>query len=445
MLNAQTILEASMTPYKFHWPDPANPRFVTRDLTLLRAPKKGRRQPGLKLTGIRLIELIPQCLYEVPVDCDEEAQRVRELRPGCILSRNLKLSDRLNGGPVQSQIDERFISYDGVFKARRGLGKVDRKYKAHEIPSNRALAGSLDWLMRSSWELQASDEEGRAAFVLTAREAAKKYGAPIDVHKVAAQQRAVQAGDPTDSLGRFNPGRIPLICFAGERQVARRIQAVRGIGRRMSFREAVLEHYVDRLQEICLEVERSQAYRLRDSWLAKDSDRTPTKVRAEAARLEDAARKLRSFVTRPRSRAFSRCANDLEHAARLLRGAADDRNSHMVSQAKEQIAKVYRAMIEAQCHWRLEEVLLLVDTMLIQAQIPGRDRKGVLAQEIKGVHEILTRRDPVTGKNLEHGFENPVLPKVSSRVHLAWVFLIQRDGPDLERVKADLTLACEPL
>ncbi|MBI4592003.1 hypothetical protein HY733_00970 [Candidatus Uhrbacteria bacterium] len=425
---------------------------MTRDLTLLRSSrrrKKGQPKPApLVLKQMKLIELIPQCLYEVPVGAHEFSDQVRELRPGRILSRNLKVSERLNGGSTKEEELQCFISYDGVYKARRGVGHADRQYHAREIPANRKLAGTLDELMRTSWELHKVDENGRQAFVLIAVTAAKDYGKPIDETKRRAQARTLQAGTLKDTIGRFNPGRIPLICFAGENEIATRIQTVRGIGRRMSFREAVLEHYIDRLREIVLEVSRSQQHRLREEWLAPTRERTPKLVRQEAERFEDAARRLRAIVSRPLSRSFNRSADDLDASAQLLREAANGRNGDTILNAKELIGQVFRATVQQECHLRLEEVLLWLGILEDRGEKLEASRQLMWHEELRSVHHKLVSVEPVTGKRLEHGFKGPVLQRVVPHVHLADAYLMRalsQGGPDLESMKDELDKAVEPL
>lgn len=440
-------------PYAFAWPDPQTPKVVVRDLTVLRnrrrPVKKNESKPvPLVLRGVKLIELIPHCLFEVPVDCHALSAGARELRAGCILSRNLKVSERLNGGSVQEQVDQVFISYDGVYKARRGVGHADRRYRSREIPANKKLSGSLDELVRTSWELHKVDEDGRQAFVLIATRAAKDYGTPIDETKVRAQARALQAGTLNDITGRFNPGRIPLICFAGEHELASRIQAVRGIGRRMSFREAVLEHFIDRLREIVLEVSRSQQHRLRNEWLAPGPNRTPKYVRQEADRLTDAAMRLRAIVTRPFSRSFHRSADDLDAAAQLLREAAGGRNGDTILQAKELIGQVLRATIQLECHWRLEEILLQLGILEDRGEKLEDSRQLMWHDELRSIHHRLVSVEPITGKRLEHGFRGPVLQRVVPHVHLADAYLMRvlsQGGPDLVTMKEELDKAVEPL
>ncbi|NQV89837.1 hypothetical protein HQ487_00345 [Candidatus Uhrbacteria bacterium] len=438
-------------PFSFVWPDPQEPRIIVRDLTVLR--NRRRRKKGepkiepLVLTGAKLIELIPHCLYEVPMDCHELAKDVRELRPGSILSRNMKVSERLSGGPIESQVDQCFQSFDGVFKARRGLGKIDRRYRSREIPANKKLAGTLDELMKYSWELRKVDEEGQSSFVLIAVRAAKAYGKPIDETKVMAQQRTLQAGSVIDSIGRFNPGRIPLICFAGENKVASRIQAVRGIGRRMSFREVVLEHYIDRLHEISRDVSRSQEHRLRGEWLVP-LKRTPNSVRKEAGQIEFEAQRLRAIVSRPFSRSFNRCADDLDEAAQLLRQAATASDGQYVDQSKDVIGRVYRAMIQMDCHRRLEEVLLQVGILEDRKQDIGASEQLMYKEELLAIHRRLAHVDPRTARKLEHGFKRPVLPRVLPRIHLAVEALMRKlidGGPDLKTMQTELKLACAPL
>ena len=299
-----------------------------------------------------------------------------------------------------------------------------------------------------SWELHKVDEDGREAFVLIAVQAAKTYGAPIDETKRRAQARTLQAGTLIDTRGRFNPRRIPLICFAGEHEIASRIQAVRGIGRRMSFREAVLEHYIDRLREIVLEVSRSQQHRLRQEWLAPTKKRTPKLVRQEADRLADAATRLRAIVTRPFSRSFTRSASDLDAAAQLLREAASGRNGDTIIRAKELIGQVFRATVQHECHWRLQELLLQLGILEDRGDQLEASRQLMWRDELRAVHRMLVSEEPLTGKRLEHGFKGPVLQRVVARVHLAIGALMRvlaQGGRDLQTMKEELDKAVEPL
>ena len=438
--------------FAFRWPDPQDPNYVTRDLTVLRTrrrSKKGEAKPEpLVLHGAKLIELVPHCLYEVPADCHAMATGTRELRPGSILSRNLKVSERLNGGKIEDEISQCFISFDGVFKARRGVGHADHRYCSREIPASKELVGTLDELVRTSWELHKVDEAGREAFVLIAVRAAARYGHPIDPTKRRAQARTRQAGTLIDTRGQFNPGRIPLICFAGEREIARRIQAVRGIGRRMSFREVVLEHYIDRLHEIVRGVSRSQQDRLRDEWLDATPSRTARLVRQEADRLAQEVTRLSMIVSRPISRSLQRSAEDLGAAAELLRDAASSRNGDRIQLVKERIGTVYRSMLQQECHWRLQEVLLQLGILEDRGDQLQPSRQLMWRDELRTVHRILVSPEPITNRRLEDGFKGPVLQRVVPHVHLAGAHLmrvIAQGGPDLKTMKEELDKAVEPL
>ncbi|MBI2473002.1 hypothetical protein HYV70_00395 [Candidatus Uhrbacteria bacterium] len=427
--------------YRFSWPDPEYPNIVTRDLTILR---KGKKETSVKLTGVKLRELIPYCLYEVPESSHEQAGAIPELRPGRILSRNLKISEGVYGGSVEEEMDQCFISYDGIYKARRGLSHIERRYISTEIPGLRKWSAALDSLTRFSWDLEKSNQEGRQILTSVSAHTAIEHGSVIDSHKVAARERTVQAGTLEDSNGRFNPGRIPLICFAGERKLRKRTQIVRGIGRKMSFREVVLEQMIDGLRDICISVSRSQEYRLRSGWLTQSLERTPRKVKQEADRLLQEAMRLRHIVTRPFARSFNRCAVDLEDAAQFLQEAANNRRSELISQAKEKIGQVYRAMKQLECHWRLEEVLFEISILRDRKQTVSALQQRLWHRALESVHHQLTAEEPLTGKHLEHGFKRPVLQRVRPHIQLADKSLMQ-DPPDFRSVYKELKTACDPI
>lgn len=426
--------------YRFSWPDLECPNIVTRDLTILR---KGKKKTSVKLTGVRLREFIPHCLYEVPESAHEQAGAIPELRPGRILSRNLKISEGIYGGSIEEEMEQCFISYDGIYKARRGLSHVERRYVSTEIPGLRKWSADLDSLTRSSWNLEKSNQEGLQVFTSMSARTVAEYGRVIDSHKVVARERTIQAGTLEDSNGRFNPGRIPLICFAGERKLRKRTQIVRSIGRKMSFREAVLEQMIDGLRDVCTSVSRSQEYRLRADWLTRSSDRTPRRVKQEADRLIQEARRLRQIVTRPFARSFTRCAVDLEEAAQCLQEAANNRRSEPISQAKEKIGQVYRAMKQLECHWSLEELLFEISILRDRKQALSALQQRLWHRALQSVYRQLTGMEPLTGKHLEHGFTRPVLEQVVPRVQLADQFLMQ-NPLDLRGVYKELKAACEP-
>lgn len=412
---------------------------VARDFTLLRD-----REGPLAVEGMRLIELIAGCLYEIPPQrAGAGLEQIKELRAGKILSRNLKVSKRMNGGTLEEEGQQCFISYDGVYKARRGLGRADRRGQGSEIPDLQRWDGTFETLMRTSWELRRSGEDERAQFVLVAVQSAQAHERVLDEDKRRALSRTLQ----TVSL-KDRPECIPLVCFAGHNRLIARIQAVRGIGRRMSLRELVLEHTIDRLREICREVSISQEYRLRKPWMAPGPKRTPRLVRQEAERLEDAARRLRLIGLRPLNRSFVRAANDLAEAARLLREAAAGRNGDTIDCAREVIGRVYRSMRQLECHWQLEEILSLLASLRDRGETLSPSQQLAWHEELRLVHRRLTTVDRLTGKRLEDGFVHPVLHRVVPHVHLADVHLMRslRDGgPNLEKVYEELRTACEPL
>jgi hypothetical protein len=234
-----------------------------------------------------------------------------------------------------------------------------------------------------------------------------------------------------------------LICFAGERKLRKRTQIVRSIGRKMSFREAVLEQMIDGLRDVCTSVSRSQEYRLRSDWLTRSSDRTPRRVKQEADRLIQEARRLRHIVTRPFARSFNRCAVDLEEAAQCLQEAANNRRSEPISQAKEKIGQVYRAMKQLECHWRLEELLFEISILRDRKQALSALQQRLWHRALQSLYHQLTAMEPLTGKHLEHGFKRPVLQRVRPHIQLASKSLMQ-DPPDLKGVYNDLKIACDP-
>lgn len=428
-----------MSHFQLRWPDPWAPVYITRDFMLLRDG-----EDTFPIVQMRLIELIPGCLYEIPArEANESLDRVRELRPGKILSRNLKISKRKNGDAAENEDKQCFVSFDGIYKARRGLGRADRRGKGIEIPDLKNWDGTFETLIRTSWELRRGTPGEKVEFVLVAVGAAERHIHVLDEDKRKALGRTLQTVSWKDQ-----PECIPLVCFAGHNRLIARIQAVRGIGRRMSLRELVLEHYIDRLREICREISVSQDYRLRRAWLSPSPKRTPKVVREEARQLEHAAARLRQIATRPFSRTFTRVAADMDEAARLLREAASGRNADTITKAKEVIGRIYRSMRQLEYHWQLEEIMLQAAVLQDRKDSPSGSQQSMWHEELRFVHRRLTSIDSLTKKRLEEGFKRPVLPRVVPHVHLADVHLMRQrsdGGSDLEKMYEELRTACEPL
>ena len=210
----------------------------------------------------------------------------------------------------------------------------------------------------------------------------------------------------------------------------------------MSFRELVLEHYIDCARATYRDVFRSQKFRLRFDWL-KNSDRTPKKVRAEAQQIAQEAIRLRSFIARPFSRVFAESASDLDEAAKLLQQAASERKAEMIVQAQQQIGQVYRAMKLMDLHWYLEELLFQVAILQEHKAIAVSFQQQHWHQELQSIYRQFTTIEPLTGKHLEHGFTRPVLEQVVPHVQLADQFLMQ-NPLDLCEVRKELKAACEP-
>ena len=418
----------------FHWPDTLAPVFVTRDLTVLRENHK-----PLPLRAVRLIELLPGCLYEIPL-CDSNVHDgVRELRHGRILSLNLKVTRSLKGDDA-GELAQCFVSYDGVYKARRGLGRIGRRGSSLEIPDLKKWSCALDEMMHASWELKREETGDRAKFKMVVAGIVNGHIEVRDQDKRGALELTRQASTRWNSEG---DGSIPLLCLEGQGHLASRIQAVRGIGRRMSLREAVLEAYIDRLREIVMNVASAQEVRLADTWLASGTDRTPRKVREEASRLAAEALRLRQISARPFSGSFAHIAQDLETSAGLLREAADGRNGDTILRAKEGFSRAYRATKLRDAHWELEELLLQASILVDRRDMLHPVRREIWHHDLRAIHGRLTHDEPITGKPLDYGFKRPILKSVVPHVHLADVYLMGRIGTDLENVIYELKTACE--
>ena len=454
----------------FEWPDPLSPVVIKRSFKLLRKrPSKGKKPPPLEVKDFALIELVPHCLYEVPAHSVEALKDIKELQPGRILSRNLKVSERLNGVEKVTYAQQCFISYESVYKARRGMAHAQTRGKHVELPALASWDETFDWMVKTSWTLHLLEEDGREEYVLVAAALLDAHGRVIDENKVAALARAIQAGKLKDSLGRFNPGRIPLIIFAGQKDLAQRIQAVRGITRRMSFREVVLEVYIDRLRIICRQIGNSQLHRLQSRVLFGDDRLLPVRgrsggngaarstatVRREADRLEQYARQLEQIVTRPFVRSLRHSVRNMREAAAIMREAADvaksegaDAAAAVMLRARDVLMQSYHGMVLRDLHWQLEELLLQAVILIDRGEDVADSRQIAWHDDLRAIHRRLTRRVPETRAFLDDGFARKVRASVFPHVHLADVHLMRKlsdGGPDLEGMSDELRKACAPL
>ena len=455
---------------RFQMPDPMEPNVIQRDLRLLRTRVRGegKRLP-LDVKNFALIELVPHCLYEVPAHGPGALKDVIELAPGRILSRNLAVSERLAGTGSPSVGEQCFISYKSVYTARRGMAHAHVRGNSLELPALSSWDDTFDWMVKTSWTLHLLEEDGREQYVMVAHALLDAHGRVIDKQKVAALERAIQAGKLKDSLGRFNPGRIPLIIFAGQRKLAKRIRAVRGISRRMSFREVVLQVYIDSLRLMCRQIAGSQLHRLQSRKLFGEDRLIPLEagddgqglarstrtVLKQAVRLDQVATQLESIVTKPFDRSLKHTVRDMRAAARSMVEAAEavradgvDAAAVVMLDARDALMRVYHSMKLRELHWQLEELLLQTAILIDQSRTVVNPQKRIWHEELRAIHRMLTRPDLMTGRHLDDGFRRQVRSSVFPHVHLADVLLMRQisdGGPDLQGVDEELRKACAPL
>ncbi len=411
------------------WPDPWEPVYVTRPLTLAR----GGHRP-LQINALKLIVLCNHCLYLV-------AEDKHGLRTGQVLARNLDLTRR-RGGKQGELETEQFIRFENLNAARRGVSKYDPGQGVEQADINRWLA-DLDWMVRTSWTLHRADPDEQAQYIARAENTAAARSRVRNEEKVEAAGRTSQASSPIDSIGRPNTGRLPLICFAGERKLHDRIQQMRGIGRRMSWRELVLMHYIDRLREISKQVRRDAEQRWKSSPIAGPK-RRPSRLLQEATRMRWEAGQLRKLIGRPFDRNFLNVARDLEEAADQMQAAAAARDSSLIEQVKATLRKIFRSSQLLVFHWDLEELLVSISTHQVSKQGLTPQQRRLWYNEVERIHRMLKGRESTTNEPWEKGYRRKVLPRVNSELQLAKVNLAQKNL-NLKQAYEHLKGACAPL
>jgi hypothetical protein len=141
------------------WPELKNPVTTTRPLCITRGNANGLT----RIDAVDLIVLVNACLYIV-------IKNGQGLRAGQILSRNLERTRR-EGLDPNNPAEQVFLVYDSIYDARRGIGRIDGRYRAIEIPELARWRADADWLLRTSWSLRKADPEGDARFTWVARQA----------------------------------------------------------------------------------------------------------------------------------------------------------------------------------------------------------------------------------------------------------------------------------
>lgn len=425
------------TEPEVQWPKLDKPVFITRDF-LLCIQTNGKACEPKRITNASLEVLVNGCLYLVTEDG-------YGLRRGQVLSRNLKLTKRI-GGSCDDPATHCFIRYDGVNDARRSLGRLDGTYRQVEIPKIAEWRERLEWMLRASWTLkEQSDAEN--FFVWEAGQLVAKHAGVIDESKRSAQARTRKAGLRRDRTDRRNTGMIPLLCFAADASLYRRMQAVRGIGRRIEWRAVVLESYIDQLRAKCCEVERGVQYHLSESSIFGEN-RIPNKIRECATRMREYVATLRRIHARPFSRSLTHAAADLELAATHMIRGADTRDVVSMEQAAAFFRRVYRSMRMLELHWRLEEVLVVVAQAHHRNRLLTPTELDMCGSELSDIHQAFTSKDSFTNEPFEHGFQTRVLPHVVAHIHLAHNALLQTTLHDgvvhLGDVYDNLKEACSP-
>jgi len=415
------------------FPEPLQPVLVTRNLTLARDKKD-----PLLIEGVELIVLVNRCLYLVTEDG-------HGLRSGQVLARNLDLTQR-RGGSSELPETEQFIAFKTLNTARRGVSKIDPGRKVEHADLAKWLK-DLDWMVRTSWTLHLADEEEEAQYVAVAETAASDHKRVRNTKKVKAVAQTDKASSPIDSIGRKNTGRLPLTCFAGERKLRERVMQMRGIGYRMSWREVVLMHYIDRMREITRQIRIDAQHRFQSPYLF-GAKRTRRTVMTEADRMVQEAEILKSLVGRPFDRNFQHVAKELIESAAQMRDAAHGLDGKLMKPVQSLLRKIYRSARILEFHWDLEELLVQMSILRAGRRELSEAQKKNWYYDLRRIHKRLTRPDPVTNERWEEGFSRRVLPHVFPQVHLASVHLMQpieKGGPDIEGAYARIKEACRPL
>lgn len=430
--------ESAKTEPDVHWPKVHEPVIVTRDLRLLTTVKYANPFP---LTGVKLEVLVNGCLYIVVEDGYHDI-----VRRGNILSRNLKETKK-HGGSFEDEASHCFVQYDGINAARRGIGRIDTKYKKVETPHLSEWRKQLEKMLRLSWTLH-KIEGKENEFEWVSETAIKKNRGVIDEKKVEALDRTRKAATRKDKKDRRNTGMIPLLCGAADDRLFARIQAIRGIGRKMDWRSVVLENYIDQMRSKCIEIERDMEHKLSADTLFGAS-RTTKKVAKSAYDMRVYATHLRSLNARPFTRSLTHAAFDLESAAALMEQAAQTADPAKMEEVKLILRRIYRSMRLIEYHSRLEEILLIVAEARHRKMTVQGDQLVLCLNEMSQVQKEFACHDPFTKESLEYGFKRSILPNVRHSLGIALLTLSRQSQDSSNQLHTKtayeyLKMACAP-
>ncbi len=430
------------------FPDLEKPVIVTRPLCVVRTEDGKKKATYNFLKEVRVEVLVNERLYVV---CEDTGS----LRRGNVLSRRMDLTVKefgtIGAGIAASHC---FMVFDGVNHARRGLGRIDERYKKVESPELSEWQKQLNWMMRKAWTLHRDTETGVNEYRVVGGALQLRHGSVRNAKKVDALKKTAKATSLKDSLGRRNSGMAPLLTMNAEDKLAARAEDIRGIGRHMTWRESVLENYIDQLRVKCLEIQGAVEHRLVSDTVF-GSKGTPVNLRLSADRMVAYADLLLTLNARPFTRALAHASEDLQTAAMHMKLAANIPKTERlydvnVEYAKEFLRRVYRSMRLLEYHWRLEEVLVIVAEAFHRKATVGSDQLDKCIEEVGEVHRLLKLDDEFTKEPLDKGFKWKNLPQVQTYLEIAFLAIEQQDADPKNFIHATtayeyLKAACYPI
>ena len=412
-------------------PDIRNPATTKRPLCL-----SDGSGGVLVLEPLELMILVNACLYVVYADG-------QGLRAGDILSRNLNLTRRRGQDP-DNLAEQVFIRYGSVFDARRGIGRIQGRYRSVELPELARWRMDADWLLRTSWTLHRATQEQEAEFVWRADRRIVRHASDVNESKAAARGVFEKVRELKDSRGRRNFPSFPLQLSSADRRLEWRAQEVRGIGRKMDWRAVVLEHLIDQLEHECRMIRRAAQEALNANDIFGPT-RTPKTLRMRALRMHEYGAFLREVRVRTFSRAFTHVADELDEVSDLLHAAAEGRDPEPIKRVPRLLRKIYRSMALAEVHWRLQEILLVASDHAHRRVPFSPEQIRLFLGELEDVLRHLTEADSLTGELLGEGFVTDIPLVVSGNIRLARISLLDTGGVNLRAFKEYLDRACAPL
>jgi len=377
--------------------------------------------------------LIPRVLY-VPV-ADSSG-----LREGGLLSRNLRLTEKLDGFTGDPARDRMQTYEDGIYSMIRTLMRLPHQYLRGEVPRLDRWRATLRFVTQFLRQLSRATPEQRTLFAHETLSRAAAHDRDTDPGKVFARERTREIGQTVLKKARVDPASLDQLVWSSDMALQRRISGSRIIAERADYRFVVCAHVLDSVF-VRLRWLRENVHVLHDNQEVFGITRTSNRILAAAEHLRLFSRKrLTQVHLRPMQRTVSYILAEMETCARALENG-------QFGKAQELLRRISRSIFLLDVRRRLEEVLLGVSQVVYCSTPLTRVQIWDLLGELQTIENMLKAPDPRFGEPIELGFHRKVIPEVLPMLADARgaTLTYGTRGGNAREVYALLKAACGPI